>query len=81
MKYVVNEVSFGKFPHVNQSVGTQTFEQAVDVAAKLAMRQQNSDSEEQVRKQLDLDGYYLPTKPDDWSVCINEILDELISKT
>lgn len=75
VKYVVNQVLTSNYPYVAQSIGRNTMEEAIEVAVKLVMEQQDSDSEEQVRQELAEDGFYIPTKHAEWSVCINEVLD------
>ena len=75
MKFVVNQVMTSNYPYVAQSIGRNTMEEAIDVAVKLVMEQQDSDSEAQVREELTTDGFYIPTKHAEWSVCINPIFE------
>jgi hypothetical protein len=73
MKYVVNQILTENYPYVAQSIGRNTIEEAIEVAILLVMEQQDSDSEAQVREELTNEGFYIPTKHAEWSVCINEV--------
>jgi hypothetical protein len=76
MKYVINQVMTSNYPYVAQSIGRDTMEEAIEVAVLLVMEQQDSDSETQVRDELRIDGFYIPTKHAEWSVCINEVMEK-----
>jgi len=76
MKYVVNQVLTENYPYVAQSIGRDTMEEAIDTAVLLVMEQHDSDSEAQVREELTTDGFYIPTKHAEWSVCINEVMEK-----
>lgn len=76
-KYVVNQVMQENYPYVAQSIGRDTMEEAIEVAVKLVMNDQRNntgDSEERVRQELTKDGFYIPGKHAEWSVCINEVI-------
>ena len=72
-KFVVNEVKTDNYPYVVRSVGCPTMEEAVDVAVKIVV--DSEDSEDEIREELNADGFYIPTKHADWSVCINEVIE------
>lgn len=82
MKFVVNLVKTNNHPYVEHSIGRNTMEEAIEVAVEFAMNQlakerDSLDAEEQIREELTMDGYYIPTRHADWSVCINEIMDKM----
>lgn len=82
MKFVVNLVMHKEHPFVARSIGRNTMEGAIEVAIEVAMselakKRDVGDGEEQVREELTMDGYYIPTRHANWSVCINEVMDKM----
>jgi hypothetical protein len=55
---------------LRQTFLCSTMGEAVDIATALVMEQQDTDSEQEVKKELEIDGWYAPSKVSDWTVCI-----------
>lgn len=82
MKFAINLVFYkGHYPYVDRSVGRNTMDEAIEFAIQLAKSQlSNSDSDrvdtdDQIREELTIDGFYIPTRNSSWSICINEVMD------
>ena len=62
-----------KFPQIGGVEHLATKEEALDKAVMLSHDQGATDSPEQVRRQLDEEGMYIPDRYSDWAVNIVEL--------
>ena len=73
-KWVVIEIAQKNHPEVLQTILCHTYEQALDVAAKIAM-EYNGEPYNAVKEEIEIYGAYVPEKYTDWTVCIDEVID------
>ena len=69
-QYVVIGTIDDKFPEVRQIEQFTDKKLALDLAVTLAKEQGATEADDQIRKELDDEGYYVPTKYAEWAVTL-----------